>query len=93
MKGEGKLDHSTVFERLLLRLQNLNNQARSGRSKTLDSKAILQAIEANPMNSTQRVSGELSISQPSIVHHLYHLSKNICSCGIGLHVTKILQNF
>ena len=39
------------------------------------------------------VSDDLRISQLSIVHHLHDLSKNIQSCWIVPHVTKILQNF
>ena len=50
---------------------NLNNQTRSGRPKTLGSEAMLQTIEANPVSSTQRVSGELGISQSSFGGTIY----------------------
>ena len=39
-----------------------------------DSEAVLQTIEVNPVSSTQRVSGKLSISQSSVVCHLHDLS-------------------
>ena len=42
-KGEGKFR---------LGCKNLNNQTRSGRSKTVDSEAVFQAIEANQVSST-----------------------------------------
>ena len=38
---------------------------------------MLQTIEANLVRSTQRVSGELCISQSNVVRHLYDLGKNI----------------
>ena len=59
----------------------------------MDSKAVLQAMEANPLSSIWRVSGELSLSQSSVVYHLHDLGKSIQSCQIVPHVTKILQNF
>ena len=49
-KGEGIVNSSTVtrwFEKFWLGCKNLDNQARSDRPKTVDSKAILQAIDAN----------------------------------------------
>ena len=45
-----------------MRSKNLNNPAKSGRPKTVDSEAELQEINVNPMSSTQRVSGKLSNS-------------------------------
>ena len=51
------------------------------------------AIEANPASSTQRVSGELSISQSCVGQHLCNLTKSIESCLILHYITKILQNF
>ena len=50
---------------------------RSGRPKTVESEAVHQAIEANLVNSTQRVSGEVGISQFSVVCHLHDFSKSI----------------
>ena len=79
--------------RRLVGTKNLNNQAKPGKPKTMDSKAMPWAIKANPVSNTQQVSGELDISQFSVVCHLYNLSKIIWSYWIVLHVTKILQNF
>ena len=42
----------------------------------MDSEAELQAIEANLVSSIQRVSGELGISQSSVVCPLHGLSKS-----------------
>ena len=73
--------------------KNLNDQARSGKPKTVDSEALLQTMEANPVGNTRRVSGEFSISLSSVVHHLHNLSKSISSSRIVFHFRKILQNF
>ena len=54
---------------------------------------MLQAVEVNLVSSTQGVSGELGISQSSVVCHLNDLGKSIQSCQIVPHATKILQNF
>ena len=45
-----------------------------------------------PRLCLKRILGKLSVSQPSVVHHLYNLRKSIQSCQILHHVTKILQN-
>ena len=81
-----------LFKKFCLGCKNLDNKA-TEMPYTMDSKAILQAIEANPVSSTQRVSGKLRISQSSVVHHLHDLSKSIWSCWIMLHISKILQTF
>ena len=63
-KDEGPVDHNAVtrgFKKFRLGCKNLNDLARSGRSKCIDSKAVFQVIKTNPMNSTGRVSGELGI--------------------------------
>ena len=94
-KDEGTADHSTVtswFKKICSGYKNLNNQLRSGRPKTIDSKAMLQIIDANPTNKTWRVSGEHSISQSSVVCDLHDVGKNIQSYWIVPHVVKILQN-
>ena len=44
-----------------------NSMARSGGAKTVDSEAVLQDIVTNPESSPRRVSGELSISQSTIM--------------------------
>ena len=67
------------LKKICLSYKNLNDQSRSSRPRTVNSEAVLQAIDANSASSTRRVSGEFSISQSSVV----------CQ----LHVTKILQNF
>ena len=63
-KGKGSVDHSTVtrcFKKFQSVYKNLHNQVKSARPKTMDSEAMLLAIEANPLSSTWRVSGELII--------------------------------
>ena len=87
-KGEGAADHITVTRWF----KNHNNQAMSGRPKTVNSIAMLQAIEGNLVSNTQRVSGELSISLSSVMYHLHDLGISMWNCGIVPHVTKILQN-
>ena len=94
-KGEGTVDHSTVigwFKKFCLGCKNVNNQARSSRPKSMNFKAMTQAIEANLVRSPQRVSGELSIAQSNMVGHLHGLGKSIGS-WLVLHIIKILQNF
>ena len=49
VKDEGTVDYSTVtrgFKKFCLSCKNLNNQARSGSSKIVDSKPVLQAIRS-----------------------------------------------
>ena len=55
VKGEGLVDYSTVtrwFKKFNSGCKNLNNQAKQGRSKAIDSKFMFRAIEANPESST-----------------------------------------
>ena len=64
-KGEGAVVYSTVsrwVEKFCSGYKNLNDQIRLDRPKTVDSKAMLQAIEANPVSYNQRVSGKFSIT-------------------------------
>ena len=66
-----KGETSTVtrwLKNFCLGCKNLDDQARTGRLKIVDSEVVLQAIETNPTGSIQRVSGELSISQSRVVH-------------------------
>ena len=89
--SEGVIDHSTItrgFKEFCLGCKNIVNQVRSGRPKTVDSEATFSVIENDPVSCTQRVSGELSISQSNMDHHLHHLGKSILP-----RITKILQNF
>ena len=63
--GESTVDCSTVirrFKKFRLGCNNLNNQARSHGPETRDFEAVLHAMAANLVSSTQRVSGELSTS-------------------------------
>ena len=53
-------------------------------------KNICCAKEANPVSSTQRVSGELRISQSRMICLLYELRKSIWNSQIVPHVTKII---
>ena len=95
-KGERSVDHKTITCRLkkfCSGCKNLDNQARLGRPKTIDSELVLQAKETNQASSTCRVSGKLGILQSSVVCRLYELGKGIKSYQIVPHITKILQNF
>ena len=55
-KDDGAVDYSVVtrwVKKFCTGCKNLNDQARSGRPKTTESEAMLQAIEANPASSPQ----------------------------------------
>ena len=96
VKGEGVVDHGAVskwFEKFCSGYKNFNDQARLARPKVVDFKDMLQAIEANLVRSTQGVSGELSISQPSGVRHHHSIGKIIQRFRILPHITKLLLNF
>ena len=63
-EGEGAVDHCIVtrwFKKFYWGCEN-HHQTKTGRPKALDFKAVNLAIEANPVSSTRRVSGELGIS-------------------------------
>ena len=47
--------------------------------KGMDSEAVQQVIDINPVSSTQKVSGKLGISQSSMVCHFYNQGKSIQS--------------
>ena len=84
VKGEGIVELSTLtrwFKKFHSCWKNLKHQAKSGKPKSVASKAVHQAIDANPVYSSQRVPGELSIRK--IIHN----------CWIISHITKIFQNF
>ena len=69
-KGEGVIDHRTVNKRIQkihTGCKKLDDQERSGRLKTLNSKAMLQVIEVNPMSNIPRLSGE--VGKCSSSHH------------------------
>ena len=53
-KSEGTVDHSRVtgwFKKFCSGYKNHNNQVRSGRPRSVDSKVMFQAIEANLASS------------------------------------------
>ena len=67
VKGESAVNHNAVSrwsKKFYTSLKNLDNQARSGRLKTIDYKAVLQV-----MRQTQRVSDKFSISQSNVGIH------------------------
>ena len=85
-KGEGTVGYSKAircFNQFRSSSKNRKDQTCWGRPKTMDSKAMLQARETNPVSSTLRVSGALGISQSSVVCSQHDLSKSI----------RILKNF
>ena len=95
LKGESELDYSIVtrwLKKFLLCCKDTDDQARSGRPKSVDSDAILKAVEANPVSVIWRVSGEISIVQFDVVRQLHDLGKNIRCCRKISLITKILQN-
>ena len=51
----------------------LHNWAKANKPKIVNSKVVLQTIEANLASSTLRVPGELGVSQSSVVDRLYDL--------------------
>ena len=51
----------SVVQEILFELQDFDDQVRSIRSNSLDSEAVLQAIEVNRESSIRRVSGELVV--------------------------------
>ena len=92
-KEKNTVDHNEVtkwFKKFLLDYKNLDNQVRSDRPKTINSKAICQVLEANLVSSTWSESGELDISKFIVVCHIHKLSKICC---IVPHTAKILLNF
>ena len=59
-KGKGTIYYTAVtrlFKKVHSGCKNLDNQARLHRPVIMDSKAKFQAIEANAVNSTWRISG------------------------------------
>ena len=77
VKSEGAVDHSTVtwgFRKFCSGYKNFNNQTRSSRPKIVDSETVFQAIETNPLSSTQRVLGELGIKSSVVGHrHMWYI--------------------
>ena len=61
--------------------------------KKMDSEAVFQVVEANPVSSNWRVSGEYSILLSIVVRHFHNLNKSTRICQIMTLITKLLQNF
>ena len=61
--------------------------------KTVNSEDIVQAIKANPLSSARRVSGELDISQSSVVRHLHDLGKTSGAYELYLTLLKYYKTF
>ena len=95
-KSEGAVDYSPVirlFQKFHLGYKNVDDQARSGWPKIVDSETTFQAIVANQAINNRRRSGELGISQSSVVCHLHDLGKSMQNHRILSYNIKILQNF
>ena len=78
--------HSTVsrwLKKFDLACKNVDDQARSGRPKIVDSEAVLQALDANLASNPRTVSGELDIWQSNVVGHLHdlHRWKELLNCA------------
>ena len=64
-KGQSAVDYSTVIKwikKFCFGCKNLEDQAKLSSLKSVDSKAMLQNIATNLASSTQRVSGEPTVS-------------------------------
>ena len=92
VKSEDTGDN-TWFKKFRSVWKNLNDQPRLGRPETVDSDAVIQAIETNQESCTQRVSDELSISLFSVVYHLYDFDQSIQSCSSYLTLPKYCKTF
>ena len=83
MKDKIAVDQSTInkwLKKFPFGSKNLEDQTRSGRPKIVYLKAVLQAIDANPVSSTWRVSGELGILLSGVVCQFHDLGNSIWSC-------------
>ena len=81
-KGENTDNHNGWFKKIRFGCKDIDDQAKSGKSKSTDSEAVLWDLEANPESSTRRVSGKLDISLSSVIRHLHDLVESIWSYGI-----------
>ena len=99
-KGKNQRTVSRWLKKFCSGCKNFEDPARSVRPKPAESKVVLQAIEVypasfivtNPTSCPQRVSGELAISQSSVVRQFHGLNKSIQYRRIELYVNKILGN-
>ena len=55
------------FQKTCLGCKDFYNQVRLGRPKTMDSDAVLQAIEANLASISWKLSGKFSISKSNVI--------------------------
>ena len=92
-KSEDPVDNSTItkwFKKFRSGCKNFDDQARSGRPKRVDFEAMLPAIEANPVISSQASSASNS---PVLFVIFPTPAKNIRKYWIKSHITKFLQTF
>ena len=95
-KEVDKVDYGTItrcFKKFCSSCKNLDDRVRTGRAKAVGSKAIFWAIEVTLTSSTQRVSGELTTLQYTVVCYFHDLSKIIMPYQILPHVNRILHDF
>ena len=81
------------FEKLRSCCKNLHDQAKLGRPNTMDSEVALQATKGNLVSSSQRVSGELDISQSSVACHLQDLVKASGAAELCLTLPEYCKTF
>ena len=89
VKSEGTFDQNTVNRRF----KNFCTGCKKIRQGWVGLKLNSEAMTANPVSSTLRVSDELSISQSIVVQHLQNLNKSIKSWQIVSYIIKILKTF
>ncbi|CAF1565946.1 unnamed protein product [Didymodactylos carnosus] len=85
-KGEGAVEKSTAFDwfrKFNNGDTNLEDQSRSGRPFSIDPEALRQAVEADTVTSTRKLSTELGTSNSTIYEHLHRLGKVSRSCQNG----------
>ena len=83
VEGEGTVEiraPQVWFKRFRDDDVSLANNPRSGRPLSINSETVRQAVEANPCNSTCKLSAELRASQPTVVRHLQRIGKVSRSC-------------
>jgi len=94
VEGQGTVSPRTArkwFKRFNEGRTSIEDDARSGRPKAVDSDALRQAVEANPGTSTRRLSDDLGISQSSAVRHLHRIGKVLKSCRVVPHELTEVQ--
>lgn len=88
VEGENSVTERTAqfwFQRFRSGDLSLQDKPRTGRPISTDIESLHQAIEAGPSKSTRDLSGELNISQSSVVRHLHKLGKSYKSCRVVPH--------